>query len=187
MISNYIIQQYKNKKNDSKPRLQLWPVAIVCPGTVWFIPWDAAAWGGGARHEGRHLLVSLWSHGGLRQLLARCPVSPLPLQTGWGKLVSSMGFLCCGCNKTPPREARTNGARLRMPPAKLPSQPAFYNRKLMFELAKSGGHFSAECFGLALLYNNALFGFVWKLEPRVSSSSSSSSRWEVCIVMEGRK
>lgn len=83
----------KKYQLQTQTAMQLWPVAIVCPGTVWFIPWDAAAWGGGARHEGRHLLVSLWSHGGLRQLLARCPVSPLPLQTGWGEASELHGLL----------------------------------------------------------------------------------------------
>lgn len=77
-----LIQQFSKQLLQTQSAMQQWPVGIVYPDTVWYIPWDVAAWGGGARHEAHHLLVSLWSHRGLRQLIARCPVSPLPLQTG---------------------------------------------------------------------------------------------------------
>lgn len=196
-----VIQQYIEKKTTPSPDCHANVASCYClpgDGLVYPLGRRSVGWRGKAR--GSPLIgVTLESRGvggGLRGLLARCPVSPLPLQTGWGgrarKRASSIRCLCCGCNKKKkpsPREARTNGARQRTPPAKLPSQLPLCNRKLMFGRAKSGGHFSAECFGLALLYNNALFGFVWKLEPRARArvSSSSSSRWEVCAADGGEK
>lgn len=65
--------------------MQQWPVGIVYPGTACYIPWDVAAWGVWGEAQGSPLIgVTLESRvgGGLRQLLARCPVSPFPLQTG---------------------------------------------------------------------------------------------------------
>lgn len=149
--------------------MQQWAVSIVYHGTVWYIPWDVAAWGGGARHEGRHLLVSLWSHGGAQTTPCQMSsLSPPPPDGEQGTKREGDWAPCFSCvvvATTPPphpkrsRDKRCKAARAScktpIPAGILQAQIDVWTRK------KRRGHFSAECFGLALriiTHCSALFG-----------------------------